>query len=113
VDTGCPEEGRHVLASIGQEDRRAFLAAEVLRLEGELHPEAAERWFREAIALARSRAEKSLELRAATSLARLLAGRGQRDEARALLGPVYGWFTEGFTTRDLREAKALLGELGG
>ena len=58
------------------------------------------------------RSEKSLELRAASSLARLLAGRGKRDEARRQLADVYGWFTESFDTRDLRLAKALLTELG-
>ena len=51
------------------------------------------------------------ELRAATSLARLWRDQGKRDEARELLAPVYGWFTEGFNTRDLKEAKALLDEL--
>ena len=54
---------------------------------------------------------KSFELRAAMSLARLWRDRGKRDEARELLAPVYGWFTEGFDTRDLKEAKALLDEL--
>jgi predicted ATPase len=54
---------------------------------------------------------KSWELRAAMSMARLWRDRGKRDEARELLAPVYGWFTEGFDTLDLKEAKALLGEL--
>ena len=54
---------------------------------------------------------KSLELRAATSLAMLLGEQGRRSEGYAVLGPVYGWFTEGFDTLDLKEAKALLGEL--
>ena len=54
---------------------------------------------------------RSAELRAATSLARLWRDQGKRDEARALLAPVYGWFTEGFETLDLKEAKALLDEL--
>jgi predicted ATPase len=57
------------------------------------------------------RAQKTLELRAATSLARLRCDQGKRDEARDLLAPVYGWFTEGFDTLDLKEAKALLQEL--
>jgi predicted ATPase len=63
----------------------------------------------------RSRGEqqaKSWELRAAMSMARLLRAQGKRDEARALLAPVYGWFTEGFDTLDLKEAKALLDALG-
>ena len=54
---------------------------------------------------------KSLELRAAMSLARLWRDRGKRDEARELLAPVYGWFAEGFNTLDLKEAKALLEKL--
>ena len=54
---------------------------------------------------------KSWELRAAMSMARLWRDQGKRDEARDLLAPIYGWFTEGFDTRDLKEAKALLGEL--
>ena len=60
---------------------------------------------------ARQKQAKSLELRAAMSMARLWRDQGRRDEARDLLAPVYGWFTEGFDTRDLKEAKALLGEL--
>jgi predicted ATPase len=54
---------------------------------------------------------KTLELRAAMSMAQLWRDQGKRDEARELLAPVYGWFTEGFDTRDLKEAKALLDEL--
>jgi predicted ATPase len=63
------------------------------------------------LAVARQQQAKSLELRAATSLARLWRDQGKVREARELLAPVYGWFTEGFDTRDLKEAKALLGEL--
>ena len=55
---------------------------------------------------------KAFELRATTSLARLLASQGRRDEARAMLAEIYHWFTEGFDTRDLIEAKTLLEELG-
>ncbi len=58
-----------------------------------------------------ARSAKSLELRAAASLARLWQRQGKRDEARALLAPVYDWFTEGFDTQDLKDAKALLDEL--
>ena len=61
--------------------------------------------------LARQQDAKSLELRAATSLARLWQSQGKRDEARELLEPVYGWFTEGFDTADLIDAKTLLDEL--
>ena len=64
-----------------------------------------------AIDTSRSQQAKSLELRAATSLARLWAGQGKSTEARDLLGPVYGWFSEGIDTADLKDAKALLDEL--
>ena len=67
--------------------------------------------FRTAIEIARRQSARSPELRATTSLARLLAKQGKRDEARAMLADIYGWFTEGFDTVDLREAKALLDEL--
>jgi predicted ATPase len=68
--------------------------------------------FLDALAVARHQSAKTWELRAATSLARLWRDQGKRDEARELLAPVYGWFTEGFDTLDLKEAKALLDELG-
>ena len=71
----------------------------------------AEECFRGAIAIAQSQEGKSFELRAATSLARLWQGQGMPAKARSLLAPVYGWFTEGFDTADLVEAKALLDEL--
>jgi tetratricopeptide (TPR) repeat protein len=64
--------------------------------------------FREAIAVARRMGSKAFELRATTSLARLLAKQGKRDEARAMLAEIYNWFTEGFDTADLKDAKALL-----
>ncbi len=78
------------------------------------NPSAADRAevsYRRAIERARSQEAKSWELRAATSLARLWRDQGKRAEARELLAPVYGWFTEGFDTLDLKEAKALLDEL--
>ncbi len=89
---------------------------ETLRLRGELRlkhgqTELAEADFREAIALARSMGAKAWELRATTSLAELLAKQGRRDEARAMLAEIYGWFTEGFDTADLKDARALLDEL--
>ena len=65
----------------------------------------AEQCFRTAIAVALEQRAKSLELRAATSLARLLAKQGRRDEARAMLAEIYNWFTEGFDTADLKDAK--------
>jgi predicted ATPase len=67
--------------------------------------------FRRALAIGREQGAKLLELRAAVSLARLWAGQGERQQARDLLAPVYGWFTEGFDTADLKDAKALLDEL--
>ena len=67
--------------------------------------------FRDATALAQKMSAKAWELRATMSLARLLAKQGRRDEARAILAEIYGWFTEGFDTADLKEAKALLDEL--
>jgi predicted ATPase len=71
----------------------------------------AEAYFDRALAVARQQQAKSWELRAAMSMARLWRDQGKRDEARELLAPVYGWFTEGFDTRDLKEAKGLLDEL--
>jgi predicted ATPase/class 3 adenylate cyclase len=96
-------------------DERLYMA-ELLRLKGELALRAdasgkAESLFREAIDTARSQQAKSLELRAATCLARLWRNQGKHAEARELLAPIYAWFTEGFDTLDLVEAKTLLGEL--
>jgi class 3 adenylate cyclase/tetratricopeptide (TPR) repeat protein len=89
--------------------------AEVNRIAGEIalkapRPDAAA-YFDRAISVARLQQAKSLELRAAMSMARLRRDQGKRKEARELLAPVYGWFTEGFDTRDLKEARALLDEL--
>jgi predicted ATPase len=67
--------------------------------------------FERALAVARAQQAKSWELRAAMSVARLWRDQGKPQQARELLAPVYGWFTEGFDTLDLKEAKALLGEL--
>src|SRR5262249_46027163 len=75
-------------------------------------PTKAEESFHTALAIAREQGTRGYELRAATSLARLWREQGWRGEARDLLAPVYGWFTEGFDTPDLTEAKALLDELG-
>jgi len=67
--------------------------------------------FQRAITLAQAQQAKSFELRAATGMARLWRDQGKVQQARELLAPAYGWFTEGFDTRDLKEAKALLEEL--
>jgi tetratricopeptide (TPR) repeat protein len=93
-----------------------FYRPETLRVRGDIRRQQgeeklAEADFRDAIALARQMSAKAWELRAATSLARLWRDRGKRAEARDLLAPVYGWFTEGFDTADLKHAKALLDEL--
>lgn len=92
--------------------------AEVHRIAGEIaliSPDRdaakAETSFERALAVARRQQAKSWELRAAMSMAWLWRDQGKRDEARDLLAPIYGWFTEGFDTLDLREAKALLDEL--
>ena len=105
-------------AAISDEVGETFWRAEMLCVEGDLlrarsadDRRAPEDRYREAIAVARRQQAKSLELRAATRLARLWGEQGRRAEARELLAPVYGWFTEGFDTADLKEAKALLDEL--
>ena len=74
-------------------------------------PAEAETCLQQALDVARRQQAKSLELRAAMSLSRLWQHQGKRAEARELLAPIYGWFTEGFDTADLQEAKALLEEL--
>ena len=73
--------------------------------------EEAEAYFQQALEIARQQEAKSWELRAATSLARLWQSQGKKSEARDLLAPVYDWFTEGFDTADLKDAKALLERL--
>ncbi len=93
-----------------------WFAAELNRHKGRLlltqgHCEAAEELYRKALSIAEEQTAKIWELRAAVSLARLRRDQGRHAEARDLLAPVYGWFTEGFATPDLKEAKALLGEL--
>jgi len=81
----------------------------VLSLKGDV--QGAERSYLASLDLARQQQAKSWELRAAMSLARLWRDQGKVQQARELLAPVYGWFTDGFDTRDLKEAKALLVEL--
>jgi adenylate cyclase len=103
------------VAGRSHRNEERFFAAEMLRLEGAWarasDPKAAERRFTEAIEVARQQAARSLELRAATSLAALLHETGRTGEARDVLEPVYGAFTEGFETEDLRQARALLDAL--
>ena len=95
-----------------------YCAAEFNRLKGELllrqgrsRQSAAESAFRTAIEVARAQQARWWELRATVSLARLLCDTNRRDEARAMLAEIYNWFTEGFDTADLKDAKALLDEL--
>ena len=95
-----------------------WLEAELNRHKGELllrqgHSEAAGELYRKALSVAREQEAKLWELRAAMSLARLRRDQGRRAEARDLLAPTYGWFTEGFDIPDLKDAKTLLDELGG
>jgi predicted ATPase len=94
-----------------------WFAAELNRQKGQLllrqrRAEGAEELYRKSLSIARGQEAKLWELRAAASLARLRRDHGRRAEACDLLAPVYGWFTEGFDTRDLKDAKALLDELG-
>jgi predicted ATPase len=126
---GQPEEGLTTLAealAAGDKTREHFYEAELHRLKGELlltqegfrlqaagyreKTEEAQACFLKAIEVARRQSAKSLELRATTSLARLWQQQGKKDEARQMLAEIYGWFTEGFDTKDLQEAKALLEE---
>jgi len=106
------------LVAADEHENRAY-ETETHRVRGELllkqdHSNAAEaqRCFERAIEIARKQSAKSFELRATTNLARLLAKQGKRDEALAMLAEIYSWFTEGFDTADLKDAKALLDELG-
>ena len=98
--------------------KEKWLEAEVIRLAGVIALLSAEPDIGEAeahvvrsLAIAREQEAKSWELRAARNLARLWKDRGECNKARGLLAPIYGWFTEGFLTRDLQEAKNLLDEL--
>ena len=89
---------------------------ETLRIRGEIRlklgdPQLAEADFRDSIAMARGMSAKAWELRTTMSLARLLDSQGRRDEARTMLAEIYDWFTEGFDTADLKDAKALIDEL--
>jgi class 3 adenylate cyclase/tetratricopeptide (TPR) repeat protein len=119
---GRPGEGLMAVATAFRETERGgerIVEAELYKVKGQLllmrePPEEAEaeRCFRTAIDIARRQKARFFELRATTSLARLLKRQGQPDEARAMLSEIYGWFTEGFEFADLKDAKALLDELG-
>jgi predicted ATPase len=120
---GEPEAGLMVLAealTLTETTGERWYESEIYRLKGELllaqfpdnHTEA-EACFQQAITIAQSQQAKSFELRTATSLAKSWRQQGKRKEAYDLLAPVYGWFTEGFDTADLKDAKALLDALGG
>jgi predicted ATPase len=87
------------------------MAGEIALKSPEPDAAKAEAYFERALAVARQQQAKSWELRVAMSMARLWRDQGKRDEARDLLAPVYGWFTEGFDTLDLKQAKTLLEEL--
>ena len=114
------EDGLRVIAEakdlVARDDEHMW-EAELKRVEGELGRVQGrsavdiETCFEQALAVARCQSAKSFELRAAMSMARLWRDQGKLDEARELLAPVYGWFTEGFDTLDLKQAKALLAEL--
>jgi predicted ATPase len=118
-----PEEGLAVVAEalkLVDETGAPVFGAGLYRLKGDMllmqdsgNESDAEQCFRDAIEIARRQSAKSWELRATTSLARLLRDTSRRDEARTMLAEIYGWFTEGFDTADLKDAKALLDELAG
>ena len=122
---GRPEDGLSVVAealTVAQQSGQHYWEAEVHRMTGVLTLQAeessrrdpsAESHFLRAIEIARRQRARSLELRAATNLGRLWADKGNVREAHALLSGIYSWFTEGFDTVDLREARALLEELEG
>src|SRR6202035_1236854 len=102
---------------IAQRTGERWLEAELYRHKGQLllrqgHSEVAEELYHKALSIAEEQGAKLWELRAAVSLARLHRDQGRCTEARDLLAPVYGWFTEGFDTPDLKDANALLDELG-
>jgi predicted ATPase len=108
------EEGFASSAKTGEQLGSPYLhhvKGELLLIQNTSHVAEAERCFCIAIEIARRQSARSPELLATTSLARLLAKQGRRDEARSMLAEIYGWFTEGFDTADLKDAKALLDEL--
>jgi predicted ATPase len=121
VKAGQPEVGLHALAEAETVMRRTgerFWKAELYRLKGKLllshsaeNQSEAKACFHQALEVARRQSAKSLELRAVMSLSRLWQKQGKQEKARQMLAEIYGWFTEGFDTTDLKEAKTLLEEL--
>jgi predicted ATPase len=120
---GQGDEGLLLLAealAVADTNAEHWYEAELYRLKGELllaqsphqHTDA-ETCFQHALDIASAQHARAWELRAAMSLSRLWQKQGKRDDARALLAPIYGWFTEGFDTADIQEARTLLEELGG
>jgi predicted ATPase len=121
MQTGRIDDGlRALMEALAVEHENRFYEAETYRLKGELllrqddsNAEEAHGCYERAIEIARKQSAKSFELRATMSLARLLATQGRRNGARAMLAATYNWFTEGFDTADLKDAKTLLDELAG
>jgi predicted ATPase len=116
LDGAVADALRTIDEALQANPQELFLRPETLRVRGELRLRQGDNGlgeadFREAISLAQKMSAKAWELRATTSLARLLRDNNRRDEARALLADIYNWFTEGFDTADLKDAKALLDEL--
>ena len=121
AELGQPDDARRCIDDAIDKVERSkekWCEAEVHRIAGEIalkslapDTEKAEKYFEHALSVARAQQAKSWELRAAMSMARLWRDQGKVQQARELLAPVYGWFTEGHDTRDLKEAKALLEEL--
>ncbi len=107
----------HEAAALVEDSSERYAEADIHRLEGDLllagnRPAEAEASYLRALDVARAQQARAFELRAATSLARLWGDQRRHAEARDLLAPIYGWFTEGFDTPDLKEALVLLEELG-
>jgi predicted ATPase len=112
----CIGEAMTAMQTTGEKWSEADIhraAGDIERMSPEPDRAKAEAYFERALAVAHQQQAKSWELRAATSMARLWRDQGKRQQAHDLLAPVYGWFTEGFDTLDLREAKALLEQLKG
>jgi predicted ATPase len=110
------EEGLASVAKTGEQiasPSLPYVKGELLLAQNPLNAAEVELCFRTAIEIARGQSARMAELRVTTSLARLLANQSKRDEARRILAEIYGWFTEGFDTADLKEAKALLNALNG